>query len=74
MTEVVTVNYSGKRETERALLPAASAVAAGFSEDGTLVLDVISDDSKRGVRIRISAEDVASQRHVFADWANRRQK
>ena len=74
MTEVVTVNYKGKRETEKSLLLDASAVACGFDADGTLIMNVISEDGSKGVRIRISDEDVRSQRHVFADWASRRMK
>lgn len=71
MTELVTINYKGKRETEKALL-SANAVACGFNPDGTLVIDFIDHDTGKGVRARVSKEDVESQRHVFADWATRR--
>ena len=66
-TEVCTIKNMNRDREKRILL--ADGVAAGFNPDGSLVLDLYTDGP--GVRVKITAEDVASQRHIFHEWSKR---
>jgi hypothetical protein len=53
----------------------ADGLSCRFDNDGGLVLELYKEDNRaNGHIVYMTAEDVASQSHILADWAKRRPK